>query len=86
MVVIATYGAPVTVEPHDDLGVFEKRFTGSCGNLPDELEYLIQVVAGKKRLEVDKIITHRIRIDEVSALLEKWRNKTEMIIRPVVMF
>lgn len=83
---VATFGAPVTVEPHDDLGVFEKSFTGSCGNLPDELEYLIQVVAGRRRLDLRKLITQMIALEQANEIIETWREGTDLVIRPVVVF
>jgi len=86
LIVIATYGVPVTVEPHDELGIFEKKFTGSCGNLPDELDYLIQLVAGRRRLDLRRLITHMITLDEVNGIIEKWKKGKELIVRPVVMF
>ncbi len=83
---VATFGAPVTVEPHDDLGVFEKSFTGSCGNLPDELEYLIQIVAGRRRLDLRKLITQMISLEQVSEIIDTWRSGRDLVIRPVVVF
>jgi propanol-preferring alcohol dehydrogenase len=83
---VATFGAPVTVEPHDDLGVFEKSFTGSCGNLPDELEYLIEVVAGRRRLDLRRLITQMISLEQANETIENWREGKELIIRPVVVF
>jgi D-arabinose 1-dehydrogenase-like Zn-dependent alcohol dehydrogenase len=83
---VATFGAPVTVEPHDDLGVFEKSFTGSCGNLPDELEYLVQVVAGRRRLDLRKLITQMIDLEQANEIIETWRAGTDLVIRPVVVF
>jgi len=86
LIVVATYGESVTVEPHDDIGIFEKRFTGSCGNLPDELDYLVNVVAGGRRLTIDKLITQRLGLEEVNRALEDWRAGTELVVRPVVLF
>jgi threonine dehydrogenase-like Zn-dependent dehydrogenase len=83
---VATFGSPVTVEPHDDLGVFEKSFTGSCGNLPDELEYLIPIVAGRKRLDLRKLITQIISLEQANEVIETWRDGQELVIRPVVVF
>lgn len=86
LIVIATYGTSVTVEPHDDLGIFEKKFTGSCGNLPDELDYLIGVVSGRKRLDLRKLITHTIRLEEVNEIIDSWKKGDELVVRPVVVF
>lgn len=86
LVVVATYGTSVTVEPHDELGIFEKKFTGSCGNLPDELAYLIRVVAGRRRLDLRKIITDRIELEEVNQTIQEWQSGKSQIIRPVVVF
>ena len=83
---VATFGAPVTIEPHDDLGVFEKSFTGSCGNLPDELDHLIQVVAGRRRLDLRKLITQMINLEQANKIIETWREGKELVIRPVVVF
>jgi D-arabinose 1-dehydrogenase-like Zn-dependent alcohol dehydrogenase len=83
---VATFGAPVTVEPHDDLGVFEKSFTGSCGNLPDELDHLIQIVAGQKRLDLRRLITQMISLEQANEIIKAWNEGTELVIRPVVVF
>jgi threonine dehydrogenase-like Zn-dependent dehydrogenase len=83
---VATFGAPVTIEPHDDLGVFEKSFTGSCGNLPDELDYLIQIVAGRRRLDLRKLITQMISPEQANEIIATWREGKELVIRPVVVF
>jgi D-arabinose 1-dehydrogenase-like Zn-dependent alcohol dehydrogenase len=83
---VATFGAPVTVEPHDDLGVFEKSFTGSCGNLPHELEYLIPIVAGHRRLDLRKLITQMISLEQANEIIATWREGKELVIRPVVVF
>ena len=86
LIVIATYGAPVKVEPHNELGIFEKKFTGSCGNLPHELEYLVELISGRKRLNLMKLITQIINLEDVNDTLEKWRKGEELIVRPVVTF
>jgi threonine dehydrogenase-like Zn-dependent dehydrogenase len=71
LIVVATYRQAVTLEPHDELLVFEKRFTGSCGNLYHELMDLTELVAGRK-LGFDRLITHRLQLEEVSDLMAKW--------------
>jgi propanol-preferring alcohol dehydrogenase len=86
LVVVATCEAPVKIQPHDDLGIFEKNFTGSCGNLPDEIDYLLQLVSGRRRLDLRKLITHMISLEEVNAIIEKWDKRGELIVRPVVLF
>jgi threonine dehydrogenase-like Zn-dependent dehydrogenase len=86
LIVIATSDEAVKIQPHDDLGLFEKVFTGSCGNLPDEIEFLLQLVSGRRRLDLRKLITHPIALDEVNGIIEKWRQRTELIVRPVVLF
>lgn len=86
LIVIATYGAPVTVEPHDELGIFEKKFTGSCGNLPDELDYLIRVVAGRRRLNIERLITQRIQVEQVNPIIADWQAGNKLVIKPVVIF
>jgi propanol-preferring alcohol dehydrogenase len=86
LIVIATSDVPVQIQPHDDLGLFEKVFTGSCGNLPDEIEFLLQLVSGRRRLDLRKLITHPIKLEEVNDVIEKWNARTELVVRPVVMF
>ena len=86
LIVIATCESPVTIQPHDDLGIFEKNFTGSCGNLPDEIDYLLQLVSGRRRLDLRKRITHMISLEEVNDVIERWRGGEELVIRPVVLF
>jgi len=86
LIVIATYGAPVTVEPHDELGIFEKKFTGSCGNLPEEIEYLAELISGKRRLDLRKLITQMVDLEQVNDVIAKWREGKALVIRPVVCF
>jgi propanol-preferring alcohol dehydrogenase len=86
MIGVATFGASVTIEPHDDLGVFEKSFTGSCGNLPEELEFLIPIVAGRRRLDLRKLITQIISLDQANEVIQTWREGKELVIRPIVVF
>jgi len=83
---IATFGASVTVEPHDELGVFEKRFTGSCGNLPGELDFLVRLVAGRRRIDLQKLITDRINPEQVNDTIDAWRASTRPVIKAVVEF
>ncbi len=86
LIVVATCESPVSIQPHDDLGIFEKRFTGSCGNLPDEIDYLLQLVSGRRRLDLRKLITHMIGLEEVNDVIGKWGEGKELVIRPVVLF
>lgn len=86
LIVIATYGKAVHVEPHDELGIFEKKFTGSCGNLPHELEYLTELTGSRKRLNLMKLITNIINLEDINDIIERWQKGEELIIRPVVTF
>lgn len=86
LIVIATYGQAVPVEPHDDLGLFEKNFTGSCGNLPQELSYLVDLISGRRRIDIMKLITNTISIEDVNSVIDRWMNGDGDIIRPVVIF
>ena len=85
LIVIATYEEAVRLQPHDELGIFEKRFTGSCGNLPDELQQLTRLVAGRRRLDLMKIIAKIISPGEVNEVLDEWRTEGG-ITRAVVSF
>jgi len=85
LIVVATYEKAVQLQPHDELGIFEKRFTGSCGNLPEELEQLARLVAGRRRLDLMKIIAKIISPGEVNEVIEEWRNEGG-ITRAVVSF
>jgi propanol-preferring alcohol dehydrogenase len=72
LIVVATYRHPVTLQPHDELGIFEKRFTGSCGNLHHELVELTDLVAGR-RLDFGRLISRRIGLEEVNGLVREWQ-------------
>jgi propanol-preferring alcohol dehydrogenase len=85
LIVVATYRESIRLQPHDEVGIFEKRFTGSCGNLPDELAKLIELVTGRKRLHLEKLITRIIKPKEVNAILDQWQTRGG-ITRAVVSF
>jgi len=75
LIVVATYRRPIKIQPHDELGIFEKRFTGSCGNLPDELEKLTELVAGRRRLSLEKLISRIVSMEDAPKAVEEWRRK-----------
>ncbi|MFW6161656.1 MAG: alcohol dehydrogenase catalytic domain-containing protein [Planctomycetota bacterium] len=85
LIVIATYDKPIQLEPHDEVGIFEKRFTGSCGNLPDEIYKLMALVGGRRRLDLVKLIAKIIPLEEVNDLIDRWQNNGG-ITRAVVAF
>jgi D-arabinose 1-dehydrogenase-like Zn-dependent alcohol dehydrogenase len=85
LIVVATYRESIRLQPHDEVGIFEKRFTGSCGNLPDELAKLIELVTGRKRLELEKLITRIIRPEQVNDVIHEWQTRGG-ITRAVVAF
>jgi propanol-preferring alcohol dehydrogenase len=73
LIVIATYDRAIKIQPHDEVGVFEKRFTGSCGNLPDEIYKLMALVGGRRRLDLVKLIARNISLEEVNDVVEEWQ-------------
>jgi len=73
LIVVATYRQPIQIEPHDELGIFEKRFTGSCGNLPEELEKLTELVGCRRRLDLVKMIARIISLEQVNEVVQEWQ-------------
>lgn len=72
VIVVATYPEAVRIQPHDELGIFEKKFTGSCGNLPHELADLAALVAGRRRLDLVKLIGRNVGLEDVNEVLDGW--------------
>ncbi|MFP4055485.1 MAG: alcohol dehydrogenase catalytic domain-containing protein [Candidatus Brocadiia bacterium] len=75
LIVVATYDRPIKIQPHDEVGVFEKRFTGSCGNLPDEIHKLMALVGGRRRLDLVKLISRLISLEEVNDVIQQWQQQ-----------
>ncbi len=85
LVGIATYGQPISLHPHDALGIFEKRFTGSCGNLPDELDRVIRLFSARQRCTLGKLVERTVAPEEAIELIERMKNGWE-VARIVVEF
>jgi len=84
LIVVATYGDTINLEPHDELGVFEKSFTGSCGNVPRDLHDLVKLVAGRN-LNFRRLIAKEIVLEQVNDVLLDWLEHGGMT-RAVVTF